>query len=67
MNKSEKTEITSLTGIVMIVILAIATSCSTTQYANKTYANANKTFAKKKFNGKIIARAHHYNACPAYQ
>jgi len=60
MNKSEKTAITSLTGIVMIVILALATSCSTTQYANKTYA-------KKKFNGKITARAHHYNACPAYQ
>jgi len=58
---------TSITGLLMIVVLAMATSCSTTQYANKTYANANKTFAKKKFNGKIIARAHHYNACPAYQ
>ena len=60
MNKSEKTAITSLTGILMIVIIMIATSCSTTQYANKT-------FAKKKFNGKLVSRAHHYNACPAYQ
>ena len=36
MNKSEKTAITSLTGIVMIVILAIATSCSPTQTAYKS-------------------------------
>jgi len=55
-----KKTITSITGLLMIVVLAMATSCSTTQYANKTYA-------KKKFNGKITARAHHYNACPAYQ
>ena len=60
MNKSEKTAITSLTGIVMIVILALATSCSTMQ-------TAHKSGVKKKFNGKITARAHHYNACPAYQ
>ena len=60
MNKSKKTAITSLTGIVMIVILALATSCSTMQ-------TAHKSGVKKKFNGKIIARAHHYNACPAYQ
>ena len=57
---------TSITGLLMIVVLAMATSCSTTQYANKTYANANKTFAKKKFNGKIVANLHHYNSCPAY-
>ena len=55
-----KKTITSITGLLMIVVLAMATSCSTTQYANKTYA-------KKKFNGKITARAHHYNSCPAYQ
>jgi hypothetical protein len=60
MNNSEKTALTSLTGILLIVVLAMATSCSTTQCANKTYI-------KKKFNGKITARAHHYNACPAYQ
>ena len=60
MNKSEKTAITSLTGILMIVLVAIATSCSPTQ-------TAYKSGVKKKFNGKIIARAHHYNACPAYQ
>jgi hypothetical protein len=60
MNKSEKTAITSLTGIVMIVILAIATSCSPTQ-------TAYKSGVKKKFNGKLVSRAHHYNACPAYQ
>ena len=59
MNKSEKTAITSLTGIVMIVVIAIATSCSTTQYANKTHA-------KKKFNGKLVSNVHNYNACPAY-
>ena len=55
-----KKTITSITGLLMIVVLAMATSCSTTQYANKTYA-------KKKFNGKLVSRAHHYNACPAYQ
>ena len=60
MNKSEKTAITSLTGIVMIVILAIATSCSPTQ-------TAYKSGVKKKFNGKIVSHAHNYNACPAYQ
>ena len=60
MNKSEKTAITSLTGIVMIVILAIATSCSTMQ-------TAHKSGVKKKFNGKIVSHAHNYNTCPAYQ
>ena len=60
MNKSEKTAITSLTGIVMIVVLALATSCSPTQ-------TAYKSGVKKKFNGKLVSRAHHYNACPAYQ
>jgi len=59
MNKSEKTAITSITGILMIVLVAIATSCSTMQ-------TAQKTGIKKKFNGKIIANVHHYNACPAY-
>ena len=59
MNKSEKTAATSLTGILMIVLIALATSCSTMQTAQKSYA-------KKKFNGKIVANVHHYNACPAY-
>tara|TARA_B110000285_G_C14816515_1_gene464460 strand:- start:52 stop:234 length:183 start_codon:yes stop_codon:yes gene_type:complete len=60
MNKSEKTAITSLTGIVMIVVLALATSCSTMQ-------TAHKSGVKKKFNGKLVSYAHNYNACPAYQ
>jgi len=60
MNKSEKTAITSLTGILMIVLVAIATSCSPTQ-------TAYKSGVKKKFNGKLVSHAHNYNACPAYQ
>ena len=59
MNKSEKTAITSLTGIVMIVILALATSCSTMQ-------TAHKTGVKKKFNGKLMTNVHHHDSCPAY-
>ena len=59
MNKSEKTATTSLTGILMIVLIALATSCSTMQ-------TAQKTGVKKKFNGKIVANLHHYNSCPAY-
>ena len=55
MNKSEKTAITSITGIIMIVILAIATSCSTMQ-----------TGVKKKFNGKLMTNVHHHDSCPAY-
>ena len=54
MNKSEKT------GILMIVVLAMATSCSTMQ-------TAHKSGVKKKFNGKLVSHAHNYNACPAYQ
>jgi hypothetical protein len=60
MNKSEKTAITSITGILMIVLVAIATSCSPTQ-------TAYKSGVKKKFNGKLVSHAHNYNACPAYQ
>ena len=59
MNKSEKTAITSLTGIVMIVLIALATSCSTSQYTQKSGV-------KKKFNGKLVSNIHNYNACPAY-
>ena len=59
MNKSEKTAATSLTGIIMIVILAMATSCSTMQ-------TAHKSGVKKNFNGKIVSHVHNYNACPAY-
>jgi len=59
MNKSEKTAITSLTGIVMIVLIALATSCSTSQYVQKSGV-------KKKFNGKLVSNIHNYNACPAY-
>jgi len=59
MNKSEKTAATSLTGIVMIVIIAIATSCSTMQ-------TAHKSGVKKNFNGKLVSHVHNYNACPAY-
>ena len=59
MNKSEKTAATSLTGIIMIVIIAIATSCSTMQ-------TAHKSGVKKNFNGKIVSHVHNYNACPAY-
>ena len=43
----------------MIVILALATSCSTMQ-------TAHKTGVKKKFNGKLVSHVHNYNACPAY-
>tara|TARA_R110001632_G_scaffold39178_1_gene98157 strand:- start:248 stop:424 length:177 start_codon:yes stop_codon:yes gene_type:complete len=46
-------------GTLMIVLLALATSCSTSQYAQKTGV-------KKKFNGKLVSNVHHYNACPAY-
>jgi len=60
MNKSVKLATTSLTGIIMIVILALATSCSTMQ-------TAHKSGVKKKFNGKLVSHAHNYNACPAYQ
>ena len=60
MNKSEKTATTSLTGILMIVLIALATSCSTMQ-------TAHKSGVKKKFNGKIVSHAHNYNTCPAYQ
>jgi len=59
MNKSEKTAATSLTGIIMIVIIAIATSCSTMQ-------TAHKSGVKKNFNGKLVSHVHNYNACPAY-
>jgi len=52
MNKSEKTAITSIAGIIMIVILAIATSCSTTSKVSITKygMHVNKN----------------YNTCPAY-
>ena len=59
MNKSEKTAATSLTGIVMIVIIALATSCSTMQ-------TAHKSGVKKNFNGKLVSHVHNYNSCPAY-
>ena len=60
MNKSVKLATTSLTGIIMIVILALATSCSTMQ-------TAHKSGVKKTFNGKLVSHAHNYNTCPAYQ
>jgi len=46
-------------GVLIIVLLALATSCSTMQ-------TAHKTGVKKKFNGKLVSSVHNYGACPAY-
>jgi len=43
----------------MIVIIALATSCSTMQ-------TAHKSGVKKNFNGKLVSHVHNYNSCPAY-
>jgi hypothetical protein len=49
----------TIMGLLIIVLLALATSCSTMQ-------TAHKTGVKKKFNGKLVSSVHNYGACPAY-